>query len=50
MSKNRSKEGKMRICKYCKKEYIPDSSRQIYCSKECQKAATKLRAYKREKK
>lgn len=42
---------KKRVCKYCKKEFLPKTSyKPIYCSKECfKKGQSKCRIYKKEK-
>ena len=40
-----------KICVYCQQEFIPNTTRQIYCSKKCSKEAekAKIRAKNEEK-
>ena len=32
---------KKKVCPHCSKEYVPESNRQIFCSKDCRKASQK---------
>ena len=38
---------KKKVCPHCGKEYVPESNRQIFCSKDCRKAAQQAEKQKR---
>ena len=38
---------KKKVCPHCGKEYVPESNRQIFCSKDCRKAAWRAEKQKR---
>ena len=38
---------KKKVCPHCGKEYVPESNRQIFCSKDCRKAVKQAERQKR---